>query len=119
MNIQKRYDFVLLFDVQDGNPNGDPDGGNLPRIDAETRHGLVTDVCLKRKVRNYVALKHGYVRPNDIYVKEKAVLGRAHVEAFQKLEISLGEEARIPLPGSLSLLLEDVDLPEGLRGPCP
>ena len=55
-NITKRYDFVLLFDVQDGNPNGDPDAGNLPRIDAETGMGLVTDVCLKRKVRNYAQL---------------------------------------------------------------
>ena len=54
--IQNRYDFVLLFDVQDGNPNGDPDAGNLPRVDPETGQGLVTDVCLKRKVRNYVGL---------------------------------------------------------------
>jgi CRISPR-associated protein Csd2 len=54
--IQNRYDFVLFFDVKDGNPNGDPDAGNLPRIDPETGHGLVTDVCLKRKVRNYVQL---------------------------------------------------------------
>ena len=54
--IQHRYDFVLLFDVTDGNPNGDPDAGNLPRIDAETGRGLVTDVCLKRKVRNFVGL---------------------------------------------------------------
>jgi len=54
--IKNRYEFVLLFDVKDGNPNGDPDAGNLPRIDPETGHGLVTDVCLKRKVRNYVML---------------------------------------------------------------
>ena len=56
--IENRYDFLLLFDVKDGNPNGDPDAGNLPRVDAETGHGLVTDVCLKRKVRNYVALRN-------------------------------------------------------------
>ena len=56
MNLENRYDFVYLFDVKDGNPNGDPDAGNLPRIDAETGRGLVTDVCLKRKVRNYVSL---------------------------------------------------------------
>src|SRR5882724_223295 len=55
----KRYDFLLLFDVQDGNPNGDPDAGNLPRIDPETMQGIVTDVCLKRKIRNYVDLVHG------------------------------------------------------------
>ena len=77
MAIQNRYDFVLLFDVKDGNPNGDPDAGNLPRLDAETGRGLVTDVCLKRKVRNYVALKHQYARPFDIYVKERGVLGRS------------------------------------------
>ncbi len=57
--LKNRYDFVLLFDVKDGNPNGDPDAGNLPRVDAETGRGLVTDVCLKRKVRNYVAIAKG------------------------------------------------------------
>ena len=56
MSLENRYDFVLLFDVKDGNPNGDPDAGNLPRVDAETGLGLVTDVSLKRKVRNYVGL---------------------------------------------------------------
>src|SRR5690554_3157937 len=100
-SIQNRYDFVILFDVKDGNPNGDPDGGNLPRVDAETGHGLVTDVCIKRKVRNYIALKEGYKEPYDIYIKEKAVLGRAHVEAFKDLGISLGEESRIPIPENI------------------
>ncbi|MBF0282641.1 MAG: type I-C CRISPR-associated protein Cas7/Csd2 [Zetaproteobacteria bacterium] len=80
--IQNRYDFVLLFDVQDGNPNGDPDAGNLPRVDAETGKGLVTDVCLKRKVRNYVGLKHGEKPPYEIYVKEKAVLNKQHERAY-------------------------------------
>lgn len=80
--IQNRYDFVLLFDVQDGNPNGDPDAGNLPRVDAETGKGLVTDVCLKRKVRNYVGLKHGEQPPFEIYVKEKAVLNKQHERAY-------------------------------------
>ncbi len=56
MSLFNRYDFVLLFDVKDGNPNGDPDAGNLPRLDAETGHGLVTDVALKRKVRNFVTM---------------------------------------------------------------
>ena len=78
--IQNRYDFVVLFDVKDGNPNGDPDAGNLPRVDPETGHGLVTDVCIKRKVRNYMQLVKGCSAPYDIYVKEKAVLGRAHVK---------------------------------------
>ena len=59
--VQNRYDFVYLFDVTDGNPNGDPDAGNLPRIDPETNQGLVTDVCLKRKIRNFVAATHGEV----------------------------------------------------------
>lgn len=67
--IQNRYEFVYLFDVENGNPNGDPDAGNLPRIDPETSRGLVTDVCLKRKVRNFVALLHSYAPPFDIYVK--------------------------------------------------
>ena len=79
--LKRRYDFVLLFDVKDGNPNGDPDAGNLPRLDAETGNGLVTDVCLKRKVRNFVQLekqgKDGY----DIFVKEKAILNNAIDEA--------------------------------------
>lgn len=79
--IENRYDFVLFFDVKDGNPNGDPDAGNLPRIDPETGHGLVTDVCLKRKVRNYVGLAKADAPPHRIYVKEKAVLNRLHQEA--------------------------------------
>ncbi len=81
--IKNRYEFVLLFDVKDGNPNGDPDAGNLPRIDPETGNGLVTDVCLKRKVRNYVGLVHGEQPPNEIYVKEKAVLNLQHVRAYK------------------------------------
>src|SRR5271154_3081789 len=76
--IKHRYDFVLLFDVQDGNPNGDPDAGNLPRVDPETGHGLVTDVCLKRKIRNYVQLLKKNEPPFEIYVKEKAILNEQH-----------------------------------------
>lgn len=72
--IKNRYDFVLLFDVTDGNPNGDPDAGNLPRVDAETGMGLVTDVCLKRKVRNFVQIVKGAQKPYDIFIKEKAIL---------------------------------------------
>jgi len=82
--IQNRYDFVLFFDVRDGNPNGDPDAGNLPRIDPETGHGLVTDVCLKRKVRNYVQLEKGCTAPFDIFVKEKAVLNNLIDEAHEQ-----------------------------------
>ena len=72
--IKNRYDFVFLFDVKDGNPNGDPDQANLPRVDAENQEGLVTDVCIKRKVRNYVMLKHKCQTPNDIFIRQENVL---------------------------------------------
>ncbi len=72
--IKNRYDFVFLFDVKDGNPNGDPDQANLPRTDVENQQGLVTDVCIKRKVRNYVALKHQHKSPFDIFIREGNVL---------------------------------------------
>lgn len=85
MAIQNRYDFALLFDVKDGNPNGDPDAGNLPRVDAETARGLVTDVCLKRKVRNYVGMVKNEQPPYEIYVKEKAVLNKQHERAYQAI----------------------------------
>src|SRR5947209_11531041 len=85
--LSKRYDFVLLFDVTDGNPNGDPDAGNLPRVDPETMQGLVTDVCLKRKIRNYVGLVHGEQPPYEIYVKERAVLNAQHERAYVHAKI--------------------------------
>ncbi|MCU7849619.1 MAG: type I-C CRISPR-associated protein Cas7/Csd2 [Candidatus Thiodiazotropha sp. (ex Lucinoma kastoroae)] len=88
MAISNRYDFVFLFDVKDGNPNGDPDAGNLPRIDAETGRGLVTDVCLKRKVRNYVGIAKGETPPFEIYVKEKAILNKTHERAY----VAIGAE---------------------------
>lgn len=72
--LKNRIDFVYIFDVQDGNPNGDPDAGNLPRVDAETNMGLVTDVCLKRKVRNYVQVAKSLAEGYDIFIKEKAIL---------------------------------------------
>lgn len=82
-----RYDFVYVFDVKDANPNGDPDAGNLPRLDPETGHGLVTDVCLKRKVRNYVGLTKKGSDGYRIYFEEKAVLNRLHEEAYKAAEI--------------------------------
>lgn len=92
MSLTNRYDFVLLFDVKDGNPNGDPDAGNLPRTDTETGRGLVTDVCLKRKVRNYVAITNDQTeitesltdenKRYEIYVKEKAILNNQHERAY-------------------------------------
>jgi len=82
MSLSNRYDFVLVFDVRDGNPNGDPDAGNLPRLDAESGNGLVTDVSLKRKVRNFVGLVKGDQPPYEIYVKEKAILNQTHERAY-------------------------------------
>ncbi len=75
--LKNRIDFVYIFDVQDGNPNGDPDAGNLPRVDAETGMGLVTDVCLKRKVRNYVQVAKDCAEGYDVFIKEKAVLNKS------------------------------------------
>jgi len=72
--IKNRYDFVFLFDVKDGNPNGDPDQANLPRADAENQDGLITDVCIKRKVRNYVMLKHSLQKPFDIFIRQENIL---------------------------------------------
>lgn len=86
--VENRYDFVYLFDITDGNPNGDPDAGNLPRIDPETGQGLVTDVCLKRKIRNFVGLDRGEQPPHEIYVKEKAILNQQHERAYRALELN-------------------------------
>lgn len=95
MNLANRYDFVLIFDVKDGNPNGDPDAGNMPRMDAESGHGLVTDVSIKRKVRNFV----GLVKEQDerepepgekrfeIYVREKAILNHQNQRAYAALKL--------------------------------
>ena len=96
MSLNQRFDFVLVFDVQDGNPNGDPDAGNMPRLDAETGHGLVTDVALKRKVRNFVGLvkdqeerapTEGEKR-FEIYVREKAILNQQHGRAYSALNLA-------------------------------
>jgi CRISPR-associated protein Csd2 len=93
--IQNRYDFVYFFDVTDGNPNGDPDAGNLPRIDPETNQGLVTDVCLKRKIRNFVSETHNEIPGQRIYVREKAVLNALHNEAYLALELK-PESKKLP-----------------------
>lgn len=89
--LKNRYDFMLVFDVKDGNPNGDPDAGNLPRVDSETGEGLVTDVCLKRKVRNYVQLTKGAEAGYDIFVKEKAILNKEIEKAYAELSIDLSK----------------------------
>lgn len=101
MSLTNRYDFVLLFDVKDGNPNGDPDAGNLPRLDAETGHGLMTDVALKRKVRNFVALTRDQSEAEpqpgekrcEIYVREKAILNLQHQRAYSALKLDAPAEA--------------------------
>jgi CRISPR-associated protein Csd2 len=100
MNLAHRYDFVLIFDVKDGNPNGDPDAGNMPRLDAESGHGLVTDVSLKRKVRNFVGLvkEQDQCEPVDgekrfeIYVREKAVLNHQNQRAYSALKLDVAPE---------------------------
>ena len=97
--LKNRFDFVYIFDVKDGNPNGDPDAGNLPRVDAETGMGLVTDVCLKRKVRNYVQAAKGLSDGYDIFIKEKAVLNtlidQAHDDSAVKAATDKTEAARM------------------------
>jgi CRISPR-associated protein Csd2 len=98
--LANRYDFVLIFDVKDGNPNGDPDAGNMPRLDAESGHGLVTDVSLKRKVRNFVGLikEQDEREPVDgekrfeIYVREKAILNHQNQRAYSALNLAVAQE---------------------------
>jgi CRISPR-associated protein Csd2 len=85
--IQNRYEFVYLFDVANGNPNGDPDAGNMPRLDPETNRGLVTDVCLKRKVRNYVDMTKAGAPPHAIYMQERAILNNLHKKAYEAVGV--------------------------------
>ena len=85
--LKTRHDFVFLFDIKNGNPNGDPDNGNMPRLDPDTQKGLVTDVALKRKIRNYVDLKHEGAPPHRIYMREKAILNTTHAEAYAALGV--------------------------------
>ncbi len=96
--VQNRVDFVYFFDITDGNPNGDPDAGNLPRIDPETGQGLVTDVCLKRKIRNFVGLLNEGKPPYAIYVKERAILNQQHDLAWQKIDpkAAVADKKRLP-----------------------
>ena len=104
MTLSNRYDFALIFEVKDGNPNGDPDAGNMPRMDAETGHGLVTDVALKRKVRNFVALVKDQDQREpeagqkrfEIYVREKAILNLQHERAYSALNLAVTPEEQVP-----------------------
>lgn len=86
--IKNRYEFVILFDVENGNPNGDPDAGNMPRIDPESGYGIVTDVCLKRKIRNYVETVKEDETGYRIYIKENVPLNRSDKEAYDSLGVS-------------------------------
>lgn len=92
--INNRYEFVMLYDVENGNPNGDPDAGNMPRIDPETGYGIVTDVCLKRKVRNYVEMVKGNSAGYRIYIKEGIPLNKNHVEAYITLGLDPDEKVK-------------------------
>ncbi|MBW2097256.1 MAG: type I-C CRISPR-associated protein Cas7/Csd2 [Deltaproteobacteria bacterium] len=110
--ISNRYEFVLLFDVKNGNPNGDPDGGNLPRTDPETGHGITTDVCLKRKVRNYVDMVKNNVSPYEIHVREGAYLSEHHKRAHKALD---DEKLYIHVPADLLDELRNYqNYPEGV-----
>lgn len=93
--IKNRYEFVVLFDVENGNPNGDPDSGNMPRIDPESGLGLVTDVCLKRKIRNYVETVKEDAKGYKIYIKEDVPLNRSDREACESLGITETEDKKV------------------------
>ena len=102
MSIENRYEFVLLFDVENGNPNGDPDAGNMPRVDPETGFGIVTDVCLKRKIRDYVSLVKENESPFKIYVREGAVLNEQHEEAYSACGITKAEDSKDQPKGDIA-----------------
>lgn len=119
--IKNRYDFVILFDVENGNPNGDPDAGNMPRVDPETGYGLVTDVCLKRKIRNYVQMRKGDEPGYDIYVKESEPLNRSDLTAGDKCNVREDLEALQKASGKEAKVLgsklrkQDPDIDRKLR----
>ena len=92
--IRNRYDFVILFDVENGNPNGDPDAGNMPRTDPETSIGIVTDVCIKRKIRNYVELVQENVPGYNILIKADKALNTKFTEAYTELGLKTGQKGK-------------------------
>ena len=93
--IKNRYEFVIFFDVENGNPNGDPDAGNMPRIDPESGYGLVTDVCLKRKIRNYVETVKENEEGYQIYIREDVPLNRSDKKAFEYLNIDADDNKKL------------------------
>ncbi len=111
--IKNRYEFILLFDVKNGNPNGDPDAGNMPRIDPETGHGITTDVCIKRKIRNYVDLVKENTSPYEIHVREGAFLSEHHKRAHKALDDN--DRVNIHAPSDLQEELATYkEYPEGI-----
>ena len=94
MTIRNRYEFVILFDVENGNPNGDPDAGNAPRVDSETGHGYVTDVCLKRKIRNYVELCKNGEEGYNILIKADKALNSKFTEAYEAEKLKTGQKGK-------------------------
>jgi len=96
--IKNRYDFVYLFDVTNGNPNGDPDAGNIPRLDPETNEGLVSDVCLKRKIRNFVSMARDDTPGYKIFVTERAILELKQKQAWEEVLPDTPVEDRKKLP---------------------
>jgi CRISPR-associated protein Csd2 len=111
--LANRYDFVYLFEVRDGNPNGDPDAGNQPRIDPETGEGLITDVCLKRKVRNFTSIARGSEPGYEIYVKERGILANEQRRAYQHLSLKPSDR-----PNELARQKREIDWQED-EGPEP
>jgi CRISPR-associated protein Csd2 len=116
--LNNRYDFALLFDIKDGNPNGDPDAGNLPRTDPETSQGLVTDVCLKRKIRNYMLFAHPSQAGLDIFVKEKAVLNLLIADSYKKQGIDLEKDSNDGKKRKTKGEAQDAEVDLGRRKMC-
>lgn len=105
--IKNRYEFIILFDVENGNPNGDPDAGNMPRIDPETGHGIVTDVCIKRKIRNYVEIKMQEKEGYKIYVKEGVVLNEQHALSYKALNEEVKSSSQKPSERAVKWMCEN------------
>ncbi|NEG90098.1 type I-C CRISPR-associated protein Cas7/Csd2 [Bifidobacterium aerophilum] len=113
--IENRYDFTILFDVENGNPNGDPDSGNMPRIDIETGNGLVTDVCVKRKIRDYVQTAMGEETPWRIYIQNRRTLNRLDSEALENAHIDARPEDKDFAKEIKALKKDDPELDRRLR----
>lgn len=113
--IENRYDFTILFDVKDGNPNGDPDSGNMPRVDIETGNGLTTDVCIKRKIRDYVQTAMGEQAPWRIYIQNRQTLNRLDGEALKAEHINASLENKDFAKEIKALKKTDPELDRRLR----